>query len=81
MSIDTGHGMEPETAIDPWLVPGDIAQEMHVSKDKVNRMCRTGELDGVQFGHQWRIRRSAFEAYLRAHSSRKQEDNRNQAGQ
>jgi excisionase family DNA binding protein len=47
-----------------WLSPRAIAKIMSVSADTVIHMIERGELEAIKFGHQWRVKRSSFEAYL-----------------
>ena len=43
----------------------EVAAELRVSIWTVRRRLHAGELQGVRVGRQWRIKKSAIEAYLR----------------
>jgi len=47
------------------LTPDEIASRLNVSLVTVGRWLREGKLKGVKAGHQWRVRESDLEAFLK----------------
>lgn len=47
-----------------WLSVADICEYMDVSSFVVTRMLRSGDIQGVKFGREWRVARSDFEDFL-----------------
>ena len=47
-----------------WLSVADICEYMDVSSFVVTRMLRSGEINGVKFGREWRAARADFEEFL-----------------
>jgi excisionase family DNA binding protein len=46
------------------LTPEDVAKRLNVSEYTVRRLLRTGELQGLKVGGQWRITPSAVKDYI-----------------
>jgi len=47
-----------------FLTPPQVAAQLQVSVDTVMRALRSGRLQGVKAGRQWRIRLTDLEAFL-----------------
>ena len=58
-------GPEPDP---DWLTIAEIAKRWRVSKMTVYRTCEAKLLAFTRVGHQFRVHRSAVEAYEQAHS-------------
>lgn len=54
---------------DPFLSPDDVADELRCSADSVLRAVARGDLIAVKYGRLVRIRRSALDAFLAAHTT------------
>ena len=52
--------MQPE-----YLTPAEIARELRVSVQTVNKWCRAGQLLASRAGRSWRVKRSDLDAFLR----------------
>ena len=54
-------------ADEEWLTVADICERLKVHENTVRTWLREGRLGGINFGGKvgWRIRRSAFEDFLR----------------
>lgn len=52
----------------PYLDVREIAAELRVSVQTVNRWCRTNQLAARRAGRKWIVRRDDLEAFLRANS-------------
>lgn len=50
----------------PYLKVQEIAQELRVSVQTVNRWCRTRQLAARRAGRKWLVRREDLDAFLRA---------------
>lgn len=48
-----------------WLRVGTVATQFGCSPKKVRRMIKQGELDGIQFGGQWRVDHVSLDRYVR----------------
>lgn len=64
------HG--PSEGPRPWLTVSDVAEAFRIDRQTIQAMCRTGAFGpGAAFqlsnrkGSEWRIRRSAVEAWIR----------------
>ena len=62
--------MTNETQTEQWMTPEEIAEEMRVHPSTVRRLCTHGQLEGVKFGEQWRVRKSAYETNLLSHANK-----------
>jgi len=51
----------------PMLSVADIAGQLKVSRMTVHRLLLRGEMEAIQIGKQYRIRRSAFHRYCESH--------------
>ena len=52
-----------------FITPTEVARELRVSKPTVVRWCQNGTLPASRFGHQWRINRVDYDAFLAAAKS------------
>jgi excisionase family DNA binding protein len=46
------------------LTPEEAAVYLRLNPQTAYRLLRTGQIPGVKVGRQWRIRKSAIDAYL-----------------
>lgn len=53
-----------------WLRVRTVARQFQCSSKKVRRMLKSGELDGVRLGGEWRIDHRALDDYIREDSVR-----------
>jgi excisionase family DNA binding protein len=44
--------------------PEEVAEYLGLSPITIRHYLRTGTMQGVQVGHQWRVKESALEAYV-----------------
>lgn len=49
---------------EPLLTLEEVAKRLKISKFTVKRRIDDGELEGVQVGRFWRVRREALERYI-----------------
>lgn len=47
------------------LTPEEAAQYLRVNPQTIYRLLRRGRLPGAKIGHQWRIRKSDLDSFLR----------------
>jgi excisionase family DNA binding protein len=47
------------------MTPEEAAQYLRVNPQTIYRLLRRGRLPGAKIGHQWRIRRSDLDGFLR----------------
>lgn len=51
--------------VDPFLTPAEIAKALRVGKMTIYRLLNQGVIQSTRVGHQFRVRRSAVDRYLR----------------
>lgn len=56
-------------SVSPYLDVREIATELRVSVQTVNRWCRTRRLAARRAGRKWLVRREDLDAFLRANSA------------
>ena len=53
-----------------WLRTTTVARQFGASAKRVRRMIKSGEIDGVMFGGQWRIDHQSLDAMIKRESVR-----------
>ena len=53
-------------AADPFMKPLEVAAALRVSKETVYRACRGETLQSIRVGRSFRIKRSWFDAWVKA---------------
>jgi len=52
------------TAETTWLTADEVAAQIRVTREFVQRQCAAGELKAKKVGHEWRISQSAVDAFM-----------------
>lgn len=51
----------------PFLRPEEVAELLDISENTIRHWLRKGELPGVKFGRQWRIRKDDLDKFIEQH--------------
>jgi excisionase family DNA binding protein len=52
-----------------WLRVSTVAEQFRCSAKKICRMLKQGDIEGVQFGREWRVDHASLDAYVRKDST------------
>lgn len=47
-----------------WFTTEEVAEQIRVSPQFVQRQCAAGEIKAKKVGHEWRISEAALEAFM-----------------
>jgi len=53
-----------------WLKVSAVARQFKCSSKKVRRLIKSGQLEGVRFGAEWRVDHQSLDDYVRRESIR-----------
>ena len=60
----------PETEDDLLLTTQEVAGRLQLTRQTVQRLIKAGKLKASRIGRDWRVKRSALEAFLKATETR-----------